>query len=570
MKLWINWLYDTSRYPGLLDKDRARMIYGFSSIIIVLVAFFLIAYRDILVGPNTVQNISSSTLVVFYLAAFLGLNIASIVLLRTGRIDAASAALVIGCGLSLGLGTAERGMYSPLSGMILLILIVLSGLLLQIRGLVLGLALTIFSYILGLIARANVPRPQTTNSQADFITGVVIMLAFAGLIYLFLRFSRLNREEGLNETLQDRLKLAEISTQITQRISSRMALTDVLNNAIEQIIASYPDIYHAQIFLVDASGQKARLSASTGEVGKLLLERQHSLEVGSQSVIGRVTLQGTPIVARASSSDSVHRRNEFLPDTVVEAAFPLRIGKSITGVLDLQSKISSAFQDRDLPVFQTLADHLAISIDNARLFEETEERLEENRHLVEQSRSALREVERLNRRLTGHAWSEFLRDQPDDSMSLSINFDDNAISQAAEWTPGLEGAVESNQLVHQKRDQQRVIAAPLRVRGQVVGAMEFELDEEGNLSPEDIDLVEEISERFGLAVENARLYEQSQRSAQRESLINEIAGRLQSTNNVETTLSEAAQSLKKMLKANKVSIRLGPPPVSNVGKDGGQ
>lgn len=569
MKHWIDWLYDTSRYSGLLDKDRARTIYGFNSVIIVLILFFVVIYHDSLAGPNATQSISSNALLVFYLAVFLGLNVLSVILLRAGRIDAASAALVIGCGLSLGLGTAERGMYSPLSGMILLILIVLSGLLLQVRGLVLGMGLTIFSYIFGLSVRANVPMPQTSNSVTDLITGIVIMLAFSGLIYLFLRFSRLSREEGLNQALEERLKLAEITTQITQRISSRMALSDVLNNAIEQIISSYPDIYHAQIFLVDSSGQKARLSASTGEVGKLLLGRQHSLDVGSQSVIGKVTLQGISIVARADSSETVHRRNEFLPDTAVEAAFPLRIGNIIIGALDLQSKIPSAFQDRDLPVFQTLADHLAISIDNARLFEETEARLEENRHLVEQSRSALREVERLNRRLTGHAWSEFLRDQPD-NLGLSIDFGDNAISQQVEWTPGLEGAVKSNQLVHQKQEQQRVVAAPLRVRGQVIGAMEFELGADDNLSPEDLDLVEEISERFGLAVENARLYEQSQRSAQREALINEIAGRLQSTNNVETTLSEAAQSLKKTLKANKVSIRLGPPPSGNGGKEGRQ
>lgn len=569
MRRWIDWLYDTSRYSGLLDKDRARTIYGFVTVIIILAVFFVIVYRDILIGPSTPDGADPALLIGFSLAAFIGCNIVSLILLRSGRMNAASTILVIGWGLSLGLGTAQRGMYSPLSGMILFIVVVLSGLLLQVRGLVLGFGLALASYIYGLSVRAAIPPPQTPNNTTDLITGLGVMLAFSGLIYLFLRFSRLSREEGLNQALQERLKLAEITTQITQRISSRMALADVLNNAIEQIIASYPDIYHAQIFLVDSSGQKARLSASTGEVGRLLLERQHNLDVGSQSVIGRVTFQGVPVVARAGSSDTVHRKNEFLPDTVVEAAFPLRIGETIIGALDLQSKTISAFQDRDLPVFQTLADHLAISIDNARLFEETERRLDENRHLVEQSRSALQEVERLNRRLTGHAWSEFLRDQPE-SMSLSIDFDRNNISQKPEWTPGLEGAVKSNQLVHQKQDRQRVIAAPLRVRGQVIGAMEFELDEEGNLSPEDLDLVEEISERFGLAVENARLYEQSQRSAQREALINEIAGRLQSTNNVETTLSEAAQSLKKTLKANKVAIRLGTPPARNGGKDSDQ
>jgi hypothetical protein len=53
--------------------------------------------------------------------------------------------------------------------------------------------------------------------------------------------------------------------------------------------------------------------------------------------------------------------------------------------------------------------------------------------------------------------------------------------------------------------------------------------------------------------------EESQRIAQRETLINEISSRLQSANNVEATLAEAARSLNETLRANKVTIRLGIP-----------
>jgi len=45
------------------------------------------------------------------------------------------------------------------------------------------------------------------------------------------------------------------------------------------------------------------------------MNRGHSLPVGSLSVIGQVVLRGEPIVARSSSSQTVHRRNEFLPET---------------------------------------------------------------------------------------------------------------------------------------------------------------------------------------------------------------------------------------------------------------
>jgi GAF domain-containing protein len=101
------------------------------------------------------------------------------------------------------------------------------------------------------------------------------------------------------------------------------------------------------------------------------------------------------------------------------------------------------------------------------------------------------------------------------------------------------------------------------VRGQVIGAIEFELDKESSLSPEDLALIQEVGERFGLAAENTRLFERSQRIAQREALVNEIGVRLQTSSSIEATLAEAARSLKQTLRADKVAIRLGTPPAGN-------
>jgi GAF domain-containing protein len=89
--------------------------------------------------------------------------------------------------------------------------------------------------------------------------------------------------------------------------------------------------------------------------------------------------------------------------------------------------------------------------------------------------------------------------------------------------------------------------------------MEFEVDENDSLSAEDLGLIEEVSEQLGLAAETNRLFETSQRLAQREALVNEIATRLQTSSSVNMTLTTAAQSLKEALKASKVAIRLGTP-----------
>jgi GAF domain-containing protein len=458
---------------------------------------------------------------------------------------------------------ARGGMVPMYTGMVPLLLVLLTGLLNGNRGILVGTGLALAMIVFAINQRATLASPPSnTQNVADFITGSLQTIAVAGITYLFLRSVRLSRMEGEARAIEERMKLAEITSQTARRISSRMALDDVLTNAVEQIRENYPDIYHAQIFLVDESSNVARLAASTGQIGQFLMQRAHSLHVGSLSVIGQVTLTGEPLIARANDPNSIHRRNEALPDTAVEAAFPLRIGDKVIGALDLQSQEVTTFHQDDIPSFQSLADHIAVAIDNARLYEETERRLQENQQLVEQARSAVREVERLNRQLTGRAWADYLYGKGE-QLSRSADFVSNTTHDDTSWTQTLTEAIQYNYVAQNQTADAQVIAVPIRVRGQVIGAIEFELEKSGSLSPEDLALIQEVGERFGLAAENTRLFEQSQRIAQREALVNEIGVRLQASNNIESTLAEAARSLKQTLRADKVAIRLGTPPATN-------
>ena len=215
-----------------------------------------------------------------------------------------------------------------------------------------------------------------------------------------------------------------------------------------------------------------------------------------------------------------------------------------------------------MPIFQSLADNIAVAIDNARLFEQTEQRLRENRHLIDQMRGAMREVERLNRELT----QQVLERLPGakSASSLASRSISRTISSGAQPN-GRRRSTKPygrTQLIQKPTRDGVTVSIPLRVRGIVVGAMEFELEGE-TLAPEDADLVEAVAERFGLAVESTRLYEESRRVAQRETMLNEIGSRLQRSNSVEAVLAEAARGLQSSLGANRVAIRLGAPPVAS-------
>jgi len=58
-------------------------------------------------------------------------------------------------------------------------------------------------------------------------------------------------------------------------------------------------------------------------------------------------------------------------------ALPLKVGDLVIGVLDVQSENENAFDDEDVQILQTLADQLAIAIDNLRLLAEVQQRARE-------------------------------------------------------------------------------------------------------------------------------------------------------------------------------------------------
>jgi GAF domain-containing protein len=94
-----------------------------------------------------------------------------------------------------------------------------------------------------------------------------------------------------------------------------------------------------------------------------------SISPGSRSVIGFVTQYGQPLVVNDISQDPIHRPNPLLPDTLAETGIPLKIGQRVIGALNVQANKIKAFEPDDVAVLQTLADQLAIAVENARAYE---------------------------------------------------------------------------------------------------------------------------------------------------------------------------------------------------------
>lgn len=423
--------------------------------------------------------------------------------------------------------------------------VIVSGMLLSVQGVILISIVTLFAAIVGLSSTQG-------SSIAHIMGSLASVTSAATLTYGFILYSKATQATGVSKEIEERTRLADVTAKIIRDISATKSKEETLHEAVHTIREYYNEYYHVQVFLLEPDGITTQLVASTGEVGQKLLKRKHSLAVGSVSVVGQTMLQKTPQIAYAHGEQTILRPNDLLPETAIEVALPLRSGEDVVGVLDLQSKQQLELGDYEMTAFQSLADSLALAISNLSQFELVQKQVAEKQLLAEQARTALREVERLNKRIIGRAWSDYLTEVPIYGMDYDPYQD--ASQPATEWTTALSEAAQSNAIVHYDGS----IAVPLVVRNQVIGAMEFELTSDYAMSPEDLELIQEISQGFSLAAENIRLLDDSQRNAQREAIINEIGSRLQG-NNIEATLAEASRSLYEALRATRVSVRLGTP-----------
>jgi signal transduction protein with GAF and PtsI domain len=100
--------------------------------------------------------------------------------------------------------------------------------------------------------------------------------------------------------------------------------------------------------------------------------------------------------------------------------------------------------------------------------------------------------------------------------------------------------------------QQAFIAAPIVVRNEVVGVLGVEPESTRQWTQDDLILLQGIAERTGLAVENARLYIQAQRAADREHMINTIASKLQRAPSLALLLESATRELSEALGTDNV------------------
>jgi sensor domain CHASE-containing protein/GAF domain-containing protein len=317
---------------------------------------------------------------------------------------------------------------------------------------------------------------------------------------------------------QESEALRESERRLRRHANQLQGVTEVAKIATTlldpgQLIAQAVDLiqtrfgfYYVGLFLLGAEDRFAVLQQGTGEAGRVMKSAGHRLEVGGQSMVGWACAHKAPRIALDVGQEAVRFVNPLLPDTHSEMALPLRAGERVLGALDVQSTQKAAFDEDDIATLQGMADQIAVALENARLFQ--------------QSETTLKELEMVNRLLAREGWQGQL------SQPTSI--------RRVEFSPARMSATH---LLSQP------LTLPLELRGQQIGRLLISREGGGDWSEDEVETIQAIALQTVLAADNARLIEQTQRALDETRVLYETSREITSAGEISEVLAAVLDNL---------------------------
>ena len=391
------------------------------------------------------------------------------------------------------------------STLMVAIAIIMSGLLLGRRAPLVTAILILVSHTIivyfqmqGLIKLSS---PPAVGFENIIITGILILII--GSLFQFavarlqtaLDQARENERElqisnreldesrlSLEQRVAERTLNLELAAEVGRTISQVRALDAMLKDACDLILKEFK-LYYVQIYLTNPNQTNLVLEAGTGEVGRQLVGRGHSLPLNTGSINGRAAWEKRSVVISNTGLSATFRANPLLPETRGEMAVPLIIANNVVGVLDMQSREPGILNEEILPAFEALAGQLAIAIQNANLLAETEQ--------------ARAEVESQARRLVRKNWEDYLDaiNVPEQTGFVFEGSKVMPLSDATDRHPAAEG---------------NSIQTSISITGQSLGSLIVEMDAQ-ELTPQTTELVNIIARQVAQQIENLRLLESAER-----------------------------------------------------------
>jgi GAF domain len=230
----------------------------------------------------------------------------------------------------------------------------------------------------------------------------------------------------------------------------------------------------------------------------------------------------------------------ILPDMKTSLIYPLSRSDKLMGLINIQTS-SIDNQAMDEQTMQLASDQIVVSMLNIRLLNQLQSHVQD---VGEFAGGAIRS-----------AWDQLGRER-----KIGYTYDRIQVLPANEtFPPDVTAELRSGKavtIVSSGNAQRARIAAPILLRDAIIGVIGYDSDiVDHEWQEEEKALLETIATRVSLALENARLFEETTRRADRERTVSEITTRIRSVSDPQVMVQTALEELKRALGANNIQIR---------------
>lgn len=339
-------------------------------------------------------------------------------------------------------------------------------------------------------------------------------------------------------TLQEKIDQADALTQIAKAITSQLDLDEVLNQVVEtaHILTAAGE---TAIWLVDEQTGELFLEAEKGIEDEQI--RRMRIMINENNPVGNVVRSGLPLRAmRKPGEEQIKVKTGYLVESLLYV--PISLGGTTLGVIAAEHREGgSAFSKRDERLLTAIADFAAIAIQNARVYQATDQALErrvkelsalnEIAHAVSSSLDLTQVynvlITQLSRYWPVEAVHLYLYSEPQEGL-LPLRLgkrppQTKLVKQGILWqTVKRKNAIISNDVANHLAYMPEVdnfdgsaptslAYIPLSVKNKVVGVLALINKANGQFTNEDLTLLNAFANPVATAIENARLFAESKR-----------------------------------------------------------
>ncbi len=311
-----------------------------------------------------------------------------------------------------------------------------------------------------------------------------------------------------------------------REVTSVLDLDELLQK-IPELIARLTKFQAFAVYLLDARGEELTLAYSVGYPETVA--RTLRVKVG-QGLVGAAVAEGHPLLVNDVHADP--RYVEAVPGSNAELVVPLRRKGRVIGALNLLSDTVGQFTETDEAILRQFAAHVAVAIENARLFEHERDYTSTLETLAEVGRDfaaildldeLLTRLASLTRRLIDYRTfgivllNEFTQEL---EIKIAVRYGEKVTLPRVKMGSGLIGYAALHKevvlvpdvsldprYIMVVPDVRSELVIPLLVTDRCIGVFDLESPELDAFNKRDIEILRLLASQAAVAIENARLYQ---------------------------------------------------------------